>query len=185
VSFLVATVTWVESAWVRLITAAMPPELRDRHRAERGAHVLDYVADDAASRRSPFRTASCLFFGLVVGMPSDIAFAIQHSRAFSFTSTRSRRELNVNWKLLFGVLATATVVAIVVAMIQGPEHLRQSSHIPAIRWLRGLGGVVLLAGACRLLIAAPSTRRKPGVALSAIVLLLIGVYMVRLGISPG
>ena len=182
VSFLSA-ISWIASAWVWLFTSSMPPELRDRQRAERAAHVCDHIEHSTAAGQTPLRMASDLVRALVVGMPADIVFAISSSARF--VNADPNKKMDVNWKLLIGLLWTVVIISVVVVMIQGPEHARQNSHLIAVRWVRGIGGIVLFASAAWALVRQRLSRTRTGsVVFGAIASVLIGAYLVRLGLSP-
>lgn len=151
----------------------MPPELRDRYRAEREAHVLDQIEDDEISGTSSLRSAGRLLRGLIAGMPADIALAI---RPFD--------EFEVNVHLLLTIVAVFAIVSVIVVRIQGADHLRHTAQISAIRWLRGAEGVLLLVGGGRLLTRSSAKTRTRDLVISAAVLVLIGAYLVRVGVSP-
>jgi hypothetical protein len=181
---LLSATTRLATVWVWAITALMPHELRDRQRAERRAHLWDQVEHGEAAGQTPLRTASELVRALVVGMPADIAFAI--GGAALFPKSESNGEMQPNWKLFVGVIWVVVIIAIGVVMIQGPEHVRQHSHLLAVRLVRGTGGIVLFLSAARALVRnALSKNRKNSVAFGVVASsMLIGAYLVRLGLSP-
>ncbi len=161
----------------------MPPELRDRQREERAAHVCDHIAHSTASGQTPLRAASDLVWALVVGLPADIVFAISSSARF--VQADPNKETGLNWKLLLALIGAVAVSAVAVVMIQTPEHVRQNSHLLAVRWIRGIGGIVVFVAAARALVRQGLSRTRNGsVVFGAIVCAVIGAYLVRLGLSP-
>jgi hypothetical protein len=179
-----SVVAWIVNAWVWLITLLMPPELRDRQRAERSAHICDHIEHGEAAGHTSLRTATDLAWALVAGMPADIVFAIGSSARF--VNAGPNEEMQPNWKLFVGLIWVVVIISVVVVMIQGPEHVRQHSHLLAVRLVRGVGGIVLfLSAALALVKHGLSKTRKGSVAFGVIASsVLIGAYLVHLGLAP-
>ena len=132
VTFLSVVSSWIARAWVWLFTLSMPPELRDRQREERAAHVCDHIAHSTASGQTPLRAASDLVWALVVGLPADIVFAISSSARF--VQADPNKEDGPELETIASPYRAVAVSAVAVVMIQTPEHVRQNSHLLAVRW---------------------------------------------------
>jgi hypothetical protein len=177
-----SVVSGIATAWVWLITSVMSPELRDRQRAERSAHLCDQIEHSTAAGQSSLQAAGDLALALVVGMPADIVVAFTSAR---FVKADSNEDVHVNWKLLVAVIGAIAVIAVVVVMIQGPQQVKQNGHLLWVRWLRAIGGIVLLRVAAQALLRQGLSRtRKGSVVFAMIVCVLIGAYLLRLGLSP-
>lgn len=149
---------------------------------------------------------------LVVGIPADIVFAVTNLTLFAKADPNKEMDVNwkplvdilgvlavlavvalsiisnrggANWQSLLALIGAVAVIAVVVLTIQGPEHVRQAGHFLWVRWLRGIGGSVMLFVALWALVArGVSGTVNVTMLIGAMACVLIGAYLVRLGLSP-
>jgi len=97
------------TAWVWLVSCAMPTSDRDDYRAERLAHLIDGVDDRRAEGIGAGRIAAESVARLTLGMPSDLAVALRFVRTRLFHGMSHARDSGVYTRLL-------AVIAVVLAI---------------------------------------------------------------------
>jgi uncharacterized protein (TIGR03435 family) len=106
-------------SWTRLYTTGLPPDLRAARRREIDADLWASLSDDT--------TASQLFVRLVLGVPDDVGWRLEH--ALTFGRVR-RRSLTVSGQLLgAAVIVCAVAVIRVDATRKLPTNARPAAAL--------------------------------------------------------
>jgi len=182
-----AVVVRLETLWVWLLTCPIPGEVRDRHRAEREAHLLDHLEYDEAAGCRPLRTAARIFLRFLVGIPEDIVFCV--SQACAGNGRSKEADTPMTRRQALGGIAVAALILVLTSaalVIRGPEHPEEPGHVspaPAERWLVGVGGEVALVAGVWVLWTGSWMPRWARLGWG-IGLALVGLYLVHLGMYP-
>ncbi|GEM_PF-6727401 len=117
----------LEEFWVWVVTAPAPETIRDRHRTERAAHLIDHVYDDQINGRTQVRTALRVFTRFLAGVPADIMFAADRSVARVRTSREAVMSIVRGYATL-GLVIVVTLIGVTAALMSGSEPLRAAGY---------------------------------------------------------
>jgi hypothetical protein len=114
----------LETVWVWLVTLLARADIRERHRAERAAHLVDHLNDDQAKGYPPIRVGARILLRFIAGMPADIVF-FGHESAVGIERSKEAVVSAMRSYALFGIVIAAIIVGVglTITIIEGPGRL--------------------------------------------------------------